>query len=160
MSDLAADLTPTYLEDHGFKSVPQSVAYGYTASGYGFVQDMPYAYIHEFTRTSMAGKIRRFKGGYTSFWQKISKSLRVKVLCSSEVLAVRRNSLGVSIDVKNSKGDSEVMEFDKIIMSGAFPFKNGKTYRSPVSNPIGLSSSVRPSFLFFFPHFSSFSAFP
>ncbi|XWS71121.1 hypothetical protein CRYUN_Cryun03dG0111300 [Craigia yunnanensis] len=135
VSDLAADLTPTYLEGHGFKSVPQSVAYGYTASGYGFVQDMPYAYIHEFTRTSMAGKIRRFKGGYTSLWEKISKSLPVKVLCNSEVLAVRRNALCVSIDVKNIKGDSEVMEFDKIIMSGAFPFKNGKTYRSPVSNP-------------------------
>ncbi|XVF04642.1 hypothetical protein REPUB_Repub05bG0102300 [Reevesia pubescens] len=135
LSDLAADLTPTYLEGHGFKSVPKSVSYGYTASGYGFIQDMPYAYIHEFTRTSMAGKIRRFKGGYTSFWEKISKSLPVKVLCNTEVLAVRRNDHGVSIDVKNVKGDSEAMEFDKVIMSGAFPFKNGKTYRSPVSNP-------------------------
>ncbi|KAK6235645.1 hypothetical protein SCA6_010982 [Theobroma cacao] len=135
VSDLAADLTPTYLEGHGFKSVPKSVAYGYTASGYGFVQDMPYAYVHEFTRTSMAGKIRRFKGGYTSFWEKISKSLPVKVICNAEVLAVRRNALGVSIDVKNVNGDSEVMEFDKLIVSGAFPFKNGKTYRSPLSHP-------------------------
>ncbi|XVF69705.1 hypothetical protein PTKIN_Ptkin11bG0103600 [Pterospermum kingtungense] len=135
VSDLAADLTLTYLEGHGFKSVPKSVAYGYTASGYGFVQDMPYAYVHEFTRTSMAGKIRRFRGGYTSFWDKISKSLLVKVLCNTEVLAVRRNDLGVSIDVKNVKGDCEVIEFDKIIMSGALPFKNGKTYRSPISNP-------------------------
>lgn len=37
------DLTPTYFEDCGLKSVPKSVAYVYTASGYGFVQDMPYA---------------------------------------------------------------------------------------------------------------------
>ncbi|MFQ6638664.1 hypothetical protein Gotur_016069 [Gossypium turneri] len=136
VSDLAADLTPTYLEAHGFKSVPKSVFYGYTASGYGYVQDMPYAYIHEFTRTSMAGKIRRFKGGYTSFWEKISKNLPVKVLCNTEVLAIRHNDSadGVSINVKNIKGESEVMEFDKIIISGAFPFKNGKTYRSPASN--------------------------
>ncbi|KAA3490579.1 AMP-dependent synthetase and ligase family protein [Gossypium australe] len=136
VSDLAADLTPTYLEAHGFKSVPKSVFYGYTASGYGYVQDMPYAYIHEFTRTSMAGKIRRFKGGYTSFWEKISKNLPVKVLCNTEVLAIRHNDSadGVSINVKNIKGESEVMEFDKIIVSGAFPFKNGKTYRSPASN--------------------------
>ncbi|MBA0867227.1 hypothetical protein Goshw_028484 [Gossypium schwendimanii] len=136
VSDLAADLTLTYLEAHGFKSVPKSVFYGYTASGYGYVQDMPYAYIHEFTRTSMAGKIRRFKGGYTSFWEKISKSLPVKVLCNTEVLAIRRNDSadGVSINVQNIKGESEVMEFDKIIISGAFPFKNGKTYRSPASN--------------------------
>ncbi|KAL0459273.1 UNVERIFIED_CONTAM: hypothetical protein Slati_0554500 [Sesamum latifolium] len=56
VSDFASDLTPTFLEGHGLKAVPKSVAYGYTASGYGFVQDMPYAYIHEFTRTSMAGK--------------------------------------------------------------------------------------------------------
>lgn len=156
MSDLAADLTPTYLEGHGFKSVPKSVAYGYTASGYGFVQDMPYAYVHEFTRTSMAGKIRRFKGGYTSFWEKISKSLPVKVICNAEVLAVRRNALGVSIDVKNVNGDSDVMEFDKLIVSGAFPFKNGKTYRSPLSHPAGSSTSVSLASFSSFPPFSFF----
>lgn len=140
MSEFASDLAPAYLECHGFKSVPKSVAYGYTASGYGYVQDMPYAYIHEFTRTSMAGKIRRFRGGYTSLWQKITESLPNKVHCKTEVLAVRRNSGGVSIDIKNSSGEVEVMEFDKIIISGAFPLKNGKTYRSPNENPAGLFS--------------------
>lgn len=85
MSEYASDLTPVYLERHGFKFVPKSVAYGYTASGYGYIQDMPYAYIHEFTRTSMAGKIRRFKGGYTSLWKKISKILPI-VHCNTEVL--------------------------------------------------------------------------
>ncbi|CAK9146774.1 unnamed protein product [Ilex paraguariensis] len=134
VSDLASDLTPTFLKDRGFKSVPKSVAYGYTASGYGFVQDMPYAYIHEFTRTSMAGKIRRFRGGYMSFWQKVCESLPIEVHCNTEVMAVRRSSSGVSIDVKNANGEVKVMEFDKIIISGAFPFRNGKVYRSPVSN--------------------------
>lgn len=138
VSDLASDLTPTYLEDRGFKSVPKSVAYGYTASGYGFVQDMPYAYIHEFTRTSMAGKIRRFKGGYTSLWQKLSKYLPTEVHCNTKVLAIRRDSTTVRVDVKHSNGECEVMEFDKIIFSGAFPVKNGKFYRSPTSKPTGL----------------------
>ena len=133
-------MTPIFLEDRGFKSVPKSVAYGYTASGYGFVQDMPYAYIHEFTRTSMAGKIRRFKDGYMSLWQKISEALPVKVHCNSEVLAVRRSSCGVSVDVKNSCEEVKLMEFDKIIISGSFPFKNGKTYRSSQSNLAGLLS--------------------
>ncbi|GFY98970.1 hypothetical protein Acr_13g0003710 [Actinidia rufa] len=98
ISDFASDLTPVFLEDRGFKSVPKSVAYGYTASGYGFVQDMPYAYIHD------------------------------------EVLAVRRSSCGVSVDVRNSCEEVKLMEFDKIIISGSFPFKNGKTYRSSQSN--------------------------
>ncbi|GFZ12991.1 hypothetical protein Acr_23g0013760 [Actinidia rufa] len=138
ISDFASDLTPAFLEDRGFKSVPKSVAYGYTASGYGFVQDMPYAYIHEFTRTSMAGKIRRFKYGFVSLWQKISEALPVKVHCNSEVLAVRRSSCGVSVDVKNSCEEVKLMEFDKIIISGSFPFKNGKTYRSSQSNLAGL----------------------
>ncbi|XP_057508438.1 uncharacterized protein LOC130791309 [Actinidia eriantha] len=95
---------------------------------------MPYAYIHEFTRTSMAGKIRRFKDGYMSLWQKISEALPVKVHCNSEVLAVRRSSCGVSVDVRNSCEEVKLMEFDKIIISGSFPFKNGKTYRSSQSN--------------------------
>lgn len=150
MSDIASDLTPAFLKGHGFKFVPKSVAYGYTASGYGFVQDMPYAYIHEFTRTSMAGKIRRFKGGYTSIWKKISESLPIEVHCNTEVLKVRRKSLGISIDVRDDNGKIEVMEFDKIIISGAFPFKIGKTYRSPLPNSAGLlklKSFIEHSFL-------------
>ena len=138
MSDFAAELTPTFLEGRGFKSVPKSVAYGYTASGYGFIQDMSYAYIHEFTRTSMAGKIRRFKGGYMSLWQKISKSLPAQVLCNTEVLGVRRNSLGVEVDVRNSNAELETMSFDKIIISGSLPFISGRTYRSPSSASAGM----------------------
>ncbi|KAF3452581.1 hypothetical protein FNV43_RR03014 [Rhamnella rubrinervis] len=134
VTDYASDLTPIYLDSRGFKSVPKSVAYGYTASGYGFVQDMPYAYIHEFTRTSMAGKIRRFKGGYTSLWQKVSESLPLKIHCNTEVLAVRRNSEGARVDVKDCNGEVKIMDFDKIIISGSFPFKNGRTYRSRASN--------------------------
>jgi hypothetical protein len=133
------------------------VAYGYTASGYGFVQDIPYAYIHEFTRTSMAGKIRRFKDGYTSLWEKISESLPTEVYCNTEVLEVRGNSNGVTVDVKNC-GEVKSMEFDKIIISGSFPLKNGSTYRSPISNTTGLlisflipfSSSSSSFFLFLF----------
>ncbi|KAK9941290.1 hypothetical protein M0R45_017901 [Rubus argutus] len=130
LSEFASDSTPAYLERHGFSSVPKSVAYGYTASGYGYVEDMPYAYIHEFTRTSMAGKIRRFKGGYTSLWKKISKSLPI-VRCNTEVSAVKRYSDYVSIDVKKSDGEVQNMEFDKIIVSGSFPLNYGRTYRSP-----------------------------
>ncbi|XP_050371520.1 uncharacterized protein LOC126789414 [Argentina anserina] len=130
LSEFASHSTPSYLERQGFSSIPKSVAYGYTASGYGYVEDMPYAYIHEFTRTSMAGKIRRFKGGYTSLWKKISKSLPM-VRCNTEVLAVRRYSDYVSIDVKKSDGEIQNMVFDKIIISGSFPLNYGRTYRSP-----------------------------
>uniref|UniRef100_K4ASN0 Carrier domain-containing protein n=2 Tax=Solanum lycopersicum TaxID=4081 RepID=K4ASN0_SOLLC len=133
VSDLASDMTPAFLESRGFKSIPKSVAYGYTASGYGFVQDMPYAYIHEFTRTSMAGKIRRFKDGYTSLWKKVSESLPITVMLQTEVLSIRRNSTGVEIDIKDRSSDLESMEFDKVILSGAFPFRSGRTYRSPSS---------------------------
>ncbi|XP_077254119.1 uncharacterized protein LOC143893052 [Tasmannia lanceolata] len=134
MSEIAPDTTPDFLKLHGFKSVPKSVAYGYTASGYGFVQDMPYAYIHEFIKTSMAGKVRRFLGGYMGFWQRLSQSLPVEVLCNTEVLAIQRNSGTITVDVKIANGEKEVLEFDKIIISGALPFKNGRTYRSSLTS--------------------------
>lgn len=129
VSGLASDPTLEFLKQHGLSSVPKSVAYGYTASGYGFVQDMPYAFIQEFTRTSMAGKIRRFKHGYMSFWEKLSQSLPFEVLCGTEVLRVKRDSCSASVIIKNND-DIEVREFDKIILSGSLAFKNGKTYRS------------------------------
>ncbi|KAF0890511.1 hypothetical protein E2562_002868 [Oryza meyeriana var. granulata] len=130
LSGLASDPTLEFLKQNGINSMPKSVAYGYTASGYGFVQDMPYAFIQEFTRTSMAGKIRRFKHGYMSMWEKLSKSLPFEVFCDTEVLNVKRNSCGASVTIKNNNGEKQVMEFDKIILSGALAFKNGKTYRS------------------------------
>ena len=137
VSDIASDLASEYIECRGLKSVPKSVAYGYTASGYGFVQDMPYAYLHEFTRTSMAGKIRRFKDGYTSLWQKIAESLPLKLCCNTEVLAIRRYSDVVTVNVKSSNG-VENFEFDKIIISGSFPLKYGRTYRSLSSTCTGM----------------------
>jgi len=130
VSGLASDPTLEFLKQHGLSSVPKSVAYGYTASGYGFVQDMPYAFIQEFTRTSMAGKIRRFKHGYMSLWEKLSQSLPFEVLCGTEVMRVKRDSRGTSVHIKNNNNDIEVREFDKIILSGSIAFKNGKTYRS------------------------------
>ncbi|WCJ36960.1 Long-chain-fatty-acid--AMP ligase FadD28 [Euphorbia peplus] len=134
VSEFASDQTLDYLHQRGLKSIPKSVAYGYTASGYGFPQDMAYAYIHEFTRTSMAGKIRRFKGGYTTLWEKIVESIPVELHRNTEVLSVRRNSDVVEVDVRSSDGEERVLEFDKIVISGSFPFKNGKTYRSPVAD--------------------------
>ncbi|KAK1621122.1 hypothetical protein QYE76_026639 [Lolium multiflorum] len=91
---------------------------------------MSYAFIQEFTRTSMAGKIRRFKHGYMSMWEKLSHSLPFEVLCDTEVLRVKRHSCGASVTIKTNNGDEQVMEFEKIIFSGALGFKNGNTYRS------------------------------
>ncbi|KAL7595771.1 hypothetical protein Lser_V15G29164 [Lactuca serriola] len=131
VSDIASEPTPSFLKSNGLESVPESVAYGFTASGYGFVQDMPYAYVHEFTRTSMAGKIRRFKGGYMSVWDKISKQLPVKIHCNTQVLSVNRNGNTIKIKAKIVNGEAQHMEFDKLIISGSFHLHSGKTYRSP-----------------------------
>jgi protoporphyrinogen oxidase len=144
LSGLASDPTLQFLKQHGINSVPKSVAYGYTASGYGFVQDMPYAFIQEFTRTSMAGKIRRFKHGYMSMWEKLSHSLPFEVLCDTEVLRVKRHNCGASVTIKTNNGDEQVMEFEKIIFSGALGFKNGNTYRS--SSLTGEHNIISPLF--------------
>lgn len=150
MSEIASDPTPDFVELHSLKSLPKSVAYGYTASGYGFPQDMPYAYIHEFTRTSMAGKIRRIRGGYSSMWQKLSHSLPFQVLCNTEVVKVSRSPNSVHVTVRSAGGEEKEMDFNKIIFSGAVPFKNGHVYRSSTS--VGQSNihhpDVCPSILF------------
>ena len=65
------------------------MAYGYNAFGYGFLQDMPYVYIHKFTRTSMTGKIQRFEGEYMHFWKKLCEMLLIEVHSNIEVLAVK-----------------------------------------------------------------------
>ncbi|EPS61871.1 hypothetical protein M569_12922, partial [Genlisea aurea] len=133
ISDIAPESATEFLKNQGFSKIPKSVICGYTASGYGYVQDMPYAYLHEFTRTSMAGKIRRFKGGYMSLWEKLSSRLPIEVCCNTEVISVRRDSSKIAIKIKTENEGIKQREFDKIIISGAFPFTTGKTYRSTTS---------------------------
>jgi thioredoxin reductase len=70
-------------------------------------------------------------------WEKMSESLPIEVYCNTKVLEVRGNSNDVTVNVKNC-GEVKSMEFDKIIISGSFPLKNGSTYRSPISNTKGL----------------------
>ena len=65
------------------------------------------------------------------FWQKLSNSLHIDVRCNTEVLAVERSPSGVSVNTRNSSGEVKLMEFDKVIISGAFPLTNGKVYHSP-----------------------------
>ncbi|PWA91165.1 Acyl carrier protein-like protein [Artemisia annua] len=70
ISYFASESVPEFLESKGLKSVPKSVAYAYSASGYGFVEDMPYSYIHEFTRTST----REIVAGKSNLWNLIKLS--------------------------------------------------------------------------------------
>ncbi|XP_057823986.2 uncharacterized protein LOC131036178 [Cryptomeria japonica] len=132
VSRLMPDPVPEFFRQNGLKAIPKAVAYGYTASGYGFVEDMAYAYLHEFARTSMLGKIRRVKGGYASLWQKLSVKLPAEVQCGIEVVSIERDSNSVRVHTKDSERQEEkTMEFDKIIISGAIPFAGStKVYRS------------------------------
>ncbi|KAH9303057.1 hypothetical protein KI387_014640 [Taxus chinensis] len=141
VSGLLADPAPEFVLKNGLQSIPKSVAYGYTASGYGFVEDMPYAYVHEFARTSMLGKIRRVKGGYTSLWEKLKMRMPAEVFCSTQVVGIERDSNSVRVGIKNRETQEETtMEFDKIIFSGATPLVGAsKVYRS--SN----STDLRPN---------------
>lgn len=94
---------------------------------------MPYAYIHEFDDLKVDVQV--------SLWERICNSLPIKVLTNTEVLSVRSDSSIVNIDAKHiNGGEVECMEFDKIIISGSFPFKNVKAYRSPTSISRGLSN--------------------
>ncbi|XP_042015983.1 uncharacterized protein LOC121763959 [Salvia splendens] len=68
-----------------------------------------------------------------SLWKRLSERLPAEVCCNTEVLSVTRDSSVVKVQIKCEDGDVQEREFDKIIISGAFPFSNGKTYRSPNS---------------------------
>jgi L-2-hydroxyglutarate oxidase LhgO len=63
-------------------------------------------------------------------WEKLSQSLPFEVLCGTEVLRVKRNNGGANVTIKTNNGDEQIIEFEKIIFSGALGFKNGNTYRS------------------------------
>ncbi|KAF6138426.1 hypothetical protein GIB67_027998 [Kingdonia uniflora] len=96
------------LQDEAKNSGRIGVIGVHSMSEIAFVQNMPYAYIHEFTGNSVA-----------------------EVCCSTEVMAIRRSSTDVTVYANKAEGDIEFLIFDKILNSGALPFKIGKTYRSP-----------------------------
>ncbi|MCO5574407.1 hypothetical protein L7F22_028192 [Adiantum nelumboides] len=147
VAHLAHENSPIYLEKSlvnkegscKLTRVPLSVAAGYTASGYGFVEDMPYAYLHEFTRTSMLGKIRRFKNGYATLWKSLAARLP-DVQINSQVVGIERDNKRGTITIQVAQNAPELLskqtykeqEFDKVIISGTSVFKSMcGIYRSP-----------------------------
>jgi hypothetical protein len=132
LSTLAFEPTPVFLKKKGFE-IPGALASAYTGSGYGFVEDIPYAYIHEFLRSSMLGKICRVRGGYAGLWSKVASTLP-DVRCNVRVQSIDRSSKDVvKIAVVQGLHPSQVsvLEFDKVIFSGSLPFPNSnQTYRS------------------------------
>ena len=65
-------------------------------------KDMPYAYIHEFTKPSIAGQIWHFKGPCTSLRQELSKYLPIEVATlRAEAQAIGHDSTSASVVKKN-----------------------------------------------------------
>ncbi|KAI3791344.1 hypothetical protein L2E82_05109 [Cichorium intybus] len=131
ISGITSEPTPSFLKSNGIKSVPKSVTYGFMASGYGFVQDMPHTYVHEFTRSSMAGNVRRFIGGYASVCDNISIQLPTQIHCNMQALTVNHDGDTIKNEAKFVDGEKQNTEFNKHIVSRSFPINRGKTYRSP-----------------------------
>lgn len=134
LSDLAHQPADEYLQMKGIarNGVPTAVANGFTASGFGFPSHMPYAYLHEFARTSMMGKIWRVRGGYSSFWEKVANCLP-DVQCNVEVEKIDRTGDKVQIYISSSPTSKQqtALEFDKVIMTGSVAYpKNSPTYQS------------------------------
>jgi protoporphyrinogen oxidase len=145
VSNLAHEVAPEYLKTHGsVRGIPSAVAALFTASGYGYPQDMPYAYIHEFVRSSL-GQAWRVKGGYSSFWEKVT-NLLPDVRCNVQVQSIQRSAEAVKISVVDSKNlsinnselQSQTLEFDKVIISGSASIPRGnRIYRSSDSSSSG-----------------------
>ncbi|CAM6111386.1 unnamed protein product [Calypogeia fissa] len=146
VSKLTSALAPDYLKSNSTaKGVPKAVAALFTASGYGYPQDMPYAYIHEFVRSSL-GQAWRVKGGYNSFWEKVA-NLLPDVRCNVQVRGIQRSGNMVQISVMDSSAlantypdnaaepQEQMLEFDKVVMSGSVSIPRGnRIYRSSDSS--------------------------
>ncbi|KAJ7294868.1 hypothetical protein O6H91_Y227600 [Diphasiastrum complanatum] len=95
---------------------------------------MRYAYVHEFGRTCMLGKVSRVKGGYAGFWQQVAASYVPNLKCNMEVINIDRTGGVIKVLARNNNTDvKEKLEFDYIFLTGALPFctSTDGTYRSP-----------------------------
>ncbi|KAG6557173.1 hypothetical protein Mapa_001100 [Marchantia paleacea] len=140
LSDLASQPADEFLRARGFPNgVPTAVANGFTASGYGYPSEVPYAYLQEFARTSMLGKIWRVKGGYGSFWEKVAASLQ-DVRCGVQVESVDRRADKVCLSVRNVNNSAvSDLEFDKLIMTGSsFLFSSKRDVDEGGTSPSGI----------------------
>ncbi|KAJ8565199.1 hypothetical protein K7X08_007775 [Anisodus acutangulus] len=113
VSDLASDMTPAFLESRGFKSIPKSVAYGYTASGYGFVQDMPYASMSSLERLCL-GKFDVSKMDTRAFGRKSGRTYRSPSNSISVANVEGSTVLHLAVDAVKRIGDMKEGFYDKI----------------------------------------------
>ncbi|KAL2641753.1 hypothetical protein R1flu_009340 [Riccia fluitans] len=116
--------------------VPEAVAALFTASGYGYPEHIPYAYMHEFVYSCL-GQAWRVKGGYDRFWRKVADQIP-EVRCSTKVKAIKRdqNEIQISVVDSNSSAPSEqLLKFDKLIVSGSACIpRNSRIYLSNASD--------------------------
>ncbi|CAM6101924.1 unnamed protein product [Calypogeia fissa] len=144
LSALAHEPAPVFLRKKGY-DLPEALASAYTGSGYGFVEDIPYAYVHEFLRSSMLGKIWRVKDGYGGLWSKVAQTLP-DVRCNVKVQSIDRSNKDVVRISVTQDSQETVLEFDKVISSGSVPFPNGnRTYRSSSSADVGEDRPMPPA---------------
>ncbi|KAG6555213.1 hypothetical protein Mapa_003253 [Marchantia paleacea] len=147
VSSVAHETSQTYLRSSsksemnpkGLVEVPRAVAGLFTASGYGYPEHMPYAYMHDFVMSCL-GQPWRVKGGYDSFWQKIAATL-ADVRCNTRVQSIQRQNNKIHISVVHCESTcsspASVLEFDKLIMSGSSSI--------PINSKIYLSAAPKAS---------------
>eukprot|EP00698_Gefionella_okellyi_P012932 TRINITY_DN3515_c0_g1_i2.p1 TRINITY_DN3515_c0_g1~~TRINITY_DN3515_c0_g1_i2.p1 ORF type:complete len:2412 (+),score=457.36 TRINITY_DN3515_c0_g1_i2:141-7376(+) len=109
-----------WLSEQGLNEFGQFLAYQYTGSGYGFMQQMPMAYVAKFANVAeITGAPRLWTpaGGYGTLWQKVAGGLR-EVRCNSEIAGIERTADAVHVQL--ASGDT--LHGDALVM--ALPLNN------------------------------------
>lgn len=118
---LAAPVTH-WLAEHGLESMAESFGTGYTAAGYGCLDDeLPALYFVKYAE--MTGLLSRrpellghggaftVKGGFATLWRRVADELK-DVRCAVRVVAVERHEGGVRVHT-----DSGPVEADDLVLA-------------------------------------------
>ncbi|MEU0881619.1 cytochrome P450 [Lentzea sp. NPDC005914] len=114
-----------WLHEHGLQAMAESFGTGYTAAGYGDLDEIPALYFLKYAEmTGLLSSTRdllghagsfTIKGGFGTLWQKVAQDLDVRL--NVHIEQITRNAGGVRVKAGDRIGAGEWIEADALVLT-------------------------------------------
>ncbi len=110
---LPADLARPFEEwahAHGYSETIELIRPWFTGFGYGYLNEIPAAYVLKYMTLSVMPLSELLDGGYQALWERVARPLDVRF--GVDVRRVTRDAFGVTVETAE-----ETLRFDRIILA-------------------------------------------
>ena len=95
---------------HGYSEVVELIRPWFTGFGYGYLNEIPAAYVLKYMTLSVMPLSELLDGGYQALWERVARPLDVRL--GVDIRRVSRDSLGATVETSE-----ETFRFDRLVVA-------------------------------------------